>query len=282
MKRNNLVILLPAYNGAESIKANLSSLREDLKIEGFPWMDEIDIIPIVLDDGSLDDTAEASVRMLNAAYVTGAVKDALVYRTDHNISLSEVLKRGYQIALNYGTHHVLKTDVDFDFSFKEVIQQFVPRVFSDPQFGVSRRERAFDTEHPEYGKTQAYEKKRWEDVMKLMEEHYPGYPIDPSTCGTQLLRHDIVYNLIQDARFRHYDKPWGLDFLVALMYPEVTVPDIVFEGHPVEFGLNLFEGKFDPARRPYDKVKAQYDTYIEIIGMMKGKDPQDLSGLYGA
>ena len=45
--------------------------------------------------------------------------------------------------------------------------------------------------------------------------------------------------------------------------------------------VTFSNGKYDPSRRTKDKVRAQYDTYIEILAELEGKQPQDLSPLYG-
>ena len=44
--------------------------------------------------------------------------------------------------------------------------------------------------------------------------------------------------------------------------------------------LNIENGKYDPARRGFDKVKLQYDTYLEVISSLTGKSAKSLSPEY--
>ena len=68
----------------------------------------------------------------------------------------------------------------------------------------------------------------------------------------ELLKHPLVQN---------YKNKWGLDFLLPLVAKGL--------GYKSEV-VQIENGRYDPARRPHDKVKTQYDTYLDIIKQIAG------------
>ena len=44
--------------------------------------------------------------------------------------------------------------------------------------------------------------------------------------------------------------------------------------------VNIEDGRYDVSRRPKEKVDDQYNCDIEIISLLTGKHPKELSNLY--
>jgi len=270
-------LILPAHNEEERIIHVLDSITTTFtpEIENAPTLE---ILPILIDSCSDDSTYDTMYWQVFARQILGTIGRVEIKRVKEK-GLAFALKTGFEEALSIFTrcYHILKADVDSDLT--EVMKTFVPAVIFDPAFVVSKRKREFLTDHPEYSREQQYEKTRWEDIANVMKTEYPNWDLDPSTCGTQLIRYDVAMKLLKDERFQNYDRPWGLDFLTALLAPELAGWQISLGGVP-SFAVMDLDGTFDPGRRPLEKIQSQYDTYLEIIAMLKGKEPQELSHLY--
>jgi len=237
-------LILPAHNEEENISRIFGKIKANYTpdIENAP---PLQILPILIDSGSDDSTLYNICAQADVHQHLGNI---------HRVDIQQVSEKGLSLA----------------------------RVLMDPDFVVSMRKKEFLTAHPQYSKEQQYEKERWEDISTVMKTEYPRINLDPATCGTHLIKYDLAMKLLDNETFQKYDKPWGLDFLIALLAVDlIDSNQISFAGAPSMGVVELKKGNFDPSRRTLDKIEAQHDTYLEIIAMLKGKKPYMLSKLYG-
>jgi hypothetical protein len=117
-----------------------------------------------------------------------------------------------------------------------------------------------------------YEFWRRTDIVGVLEREMGLKDLDPPSCGTQLYESGALVKLLADDRIGGYEQRWGLDFRMPLVARSLGLKTDVI---PIE------NGKYDPARRPADKVKSQYDAYTETIASMVGKRPEEISPTYG-
>ena len=99
VKQFKLIVVIPAYNEAESIADTITSLRtkaEDLKKGG------VDTCLYVVDDGSKDKTADLALE-------AGADR---VIRHQTNVGLGAAVRSGFNAARTDGAHIAVKFDAD--------------------------------------------------------------------------------------------------------------------------------------------------------------------------
>ncbi|GAG00442.1 unnamed protein product, partial [marine sediment metagenome] len=95
--------------------------------------------------------------------------------------------------------------------------------------------------------------------------------LDPASVGSQLYHRDFIDSMLKNPLVKNHNKRWGLDLLIALLG---------ISSDKFNVAVKKIDGKYDISRRPHEKVKTQYDTYIEIISQIVGKEPEKLSWLY--
>ncbi len=251
-----IALVLPAFNLEGMVYNSLEKVRAGTV--DFPAHHFI-FYPV--DDGSTDGTFAEIER-----YGAGHQLAILPYRNPKNKGLVQTLRETYQRVLTDGlSDYVLKTDLDSDFDQCLVLRWMVPLIDSKTQIVAGVRLRPITREENEY------EYDRREDVFRIMRGELGLDDIDPPSAGSQLYSASFLSHLLDHSLIQRYDKRWGFDFLLPLVGRSLGA-DV-----PV---VHIERGRYDPARRPRDKVREQYDSYIEIMAALLGKNPQELSALY--
>lgn len=98
-----LVIQIPCFNEAETLPATLAELPREV-----PGFDVVEVI--VVDDGSVDDTAEVAAS-LGVAEVT---------RFPRNRGLAAAFRRGLETALRRGADVIVNTDADNQYQASDI------------------------------------------------------------------------------------------------------------------------------------------------------------------
>lgn len=308
--RNHVRVVLPTFNGASSLEHAVRGI-----IDG--WRDHRDALTMhidIRDDGSTDETA-AVARRLVQVMPEYADPDPFGLGLRNRMSLSTVsnvenkglvatLKEAYGEAIAENANilldtvqqyeggkivpiplhqlpktYVIKTDADGDFDTANIMERLLPYARPDANENVDlitsptkigdviagvRWREILEHENP-------YEHWRRSDIVATLEREMGLKDLDPPSCGTQFYETGALVKLMGDERIASYDQRWGLDFRMPLVARSLGL----------KTGVVAFEnGKYDPARRPADKVQAQYDTYTETIASMVGKRPEEISTTY--
>ena len=250
-------LVLPAYNEEATIEQSFSNIKKGINL--FPQHDFI-LFPI--DDGSTDNTAREFHRC--------GKKFRLDYQPfifSKNIGIAQVLKKDLSVLAFGWTNldYILKTDLDSDFDQSLVLKKLLPYVENDVPIVAGVRWREISPEE------NAYEVERRDDILGVLERELGITELDPPSAGSQLWERNHLANLLVQPQVVDYKKRWGFELLLDLVSSKLGSPAPV---------VKIENGQYDPARRPAEKVRAQYDTYLEIIGELVGKKPEELSNFY--
>ena len=252
-----IALVLPAYNEEQGIAAALGNVARGMG--HFPDY-TFELFPI--DDGSQDNT----FRVIEAQGQALGL-NCHPHKNPENQGLVRTLKYTYEriLADHHDVDYILKTDLDADFDQERVLQRLLPYIddYVDVVAGIRWREITREEN--------AYEFERRTEIFKILTDELGLSKLDPPSAGSQLYTREAAQQIFAHPTVENYDKRWGLDFLVPLVARSL---DLDVEISAIE------NGSYDPGRRPEDKVRLQYDTYLEIIGQLVGKSHEQLSKLY--
>ena len=252
MKR--IALILPAYNVEDYIERSFSNIQKG--IEKFPEH-EFTLFPI--DDASKDRTYEAICYF--GVHYKLRVRP---FRNPKNIGNALSLKRIYQSTINTANDVFIKTDLDADFNQQTVIERLMPYVTKDVELVIGVRWRRFTQEE------NPYEYAWREEELKILKEHFGIDNLDPPSTGSQFYKKSLLKELLSWPVVQMYDRRWSLDMLLDLLSIKLD--------KKVE--INLEDGHYDSVRRPKEKIDDQYNCDIEIISLLTGKHPREISKLY--
>jgi len=108
IQRKKLIVQIPAYNEAENIGKVIKEIPRKTN--------DHEVIIIVIDDGSTDDTAEEAKK-------AGA---DFVFRNTKNSGLAFSFQRGLEEAVKLGADIIVNTDADFQYDQKEIPKLIQP------------------------------------------------------------------------------------------------------------------------------------------------------------
>lgn len=117
----SLVIMIPAYNEAGTIGELLDQLPRD--VAGFD-----SVIPLVIDDGSSDDTAAIA-----------SEHGARVVRHGRNLGLAAAFRTSIQAALDLGADVAVGMDADLQFSPADILELIQPILDDEADLVVGNR-----------------------------------------------------------------------------------------------------------------------------------------------
>ncbi len=238
MKRGTLV--LPAYNEAENIPLSLKRIESAIN----EVSNRLNLDMLIIDDGSTDQTSSLLDNYKNRfenkiSIIQHKVNRGVVYS----------VKEGYRIALDKDYDYIIKTDLDRDFDQKEVITSFCDHLLRGVPavFGVRWREITREENPLEHELRRA--------IVEEVEKRFSIKGLDPPSVGSQGFERKTLNKLLENTHIKNYEKRWGLDMVVPIITKKIGIPNVILK----------FEGKYDPKRRPRDKVLSQYSIYWSNI-----------------
>tara|TARA_B100000315_G_scaffold245027_1_gene270411 strand:- start:473 stop:1267 length:795 start_codon:yes stop_codon:yes gene_type:complete len=259
-----VAVVLPAYNLEETIASSLGRIEAGIE----NWSSEYDFEVFVIDDGSEDGTYQAAQEW-SEEHPLGINLD----KNPENLGLAETLRRAYQRVLESDPDFILKTDLDADYDQRKTFDKLLS-VPEKPHVITLVGDRNFPREQ------NPYDFDMREDMLRILGEEpdlgrlEPDLGrLDPSTIGSQLYQAAYVRHMLKQEITMNHRKRWGMDLIMSLF----AFVKNGFDAMMVDVDM----GEYDPTRRPKEKVRAQYDAQIEIIGVLVGKSPQELSLMYG-
>lgn len=215
-----------------------------------------------VDDGSRDHTWGEIQRLKSA------VGWPLVARQNReNLGLVETLKRTYRYVLENlpEVTHVVKLDADEEDAQGRALLAMTRLAHQGADVGVGVR----GLDLSECGTP--YEKARHADVRDIFRDRLAAGWMQPASAGVQMYRAESLRELLTHPLAVGYERRWGLDVLLPLL---ATRLDLTVDW------IRMSGSDYDPARRPDDKVRLQYDTYVEIAALLLDAEPASLSALY--
>ncbi|MFH0829945.1 MAG: glycosyltransferase [Candidatus Aenigmatarchaeota archaeon] len=254
-----VAVVLPAFNEADGLKKPFANIKDGIDEFRRLYDNSFKLFPI--DDGSTDGTYDVMVRCC-ADYELPAIP----YRNEKNLGIARTVHDAYiRILSQFNPDYFLKTDLDADFNQQTVFERLMPFVVNgaDAVAGIRWREisRAENS----------HEVDRREDMLRILKEEFGLTEFDPPSAGSQLYSRKAMATLLDQPMIRNYNRRWGFDVAMPLLARKLGF------GAPV---VKIENGSYDPKRRPKEKVDAQYDAYVEIVGQLTGKKPAELSTLY--
>lgn len=254
--KENIALVLPAFNLEEDVEQSLLNIKRGIKL--FP-QHEFTLFPV--DDGSSDKTFDEIKKWADVYDLY-----SYCYRNPVNIGLVETLRQTYSAIIDFSSFdYILKTDMDKDFDQSIVLQTMLPFIDKADVVAGVRWRHFTEQENP-------YEYQRRCDITKILKQELGLEGLDPPSVGSQFYRVKAIKKILRHDMVVNYDNRWGLDFLISVVAAKLTKSEFKV--------VNIEEGKYDAERRKPDKVKAQYNAYLEIIGNLVGKRPSELSKLY--
>jgi glycosyltransferase involved in cell wall biosynthesis len=262
MKQARIGLILPAYNLEADVAQSFSRIAAG--VAEFP---QHEFVVYAVDDGSTDSTYATLQEAQAHSNFSGSI-----LRNETNLGLVQTLKNTYQIALDDAVTHILKTDLDADFDQQQVLRRMVPYIERGIPIASAGTQVVAGVRWREITEQEnTYEFERRVDILRVLDAELGIRELDPPSCGTQLYEATALNHILAHPRIVAHTQRWGLDFLIPL---------VAKSEHMAVAITRIEKGRYDPARRPADKVRAQYDTYLEVIGSLVGKTPQELSVLY--
>ena len=255
--KKTIGLVLPAYNEEATINQSFFNIKKGINL--FPQHNFI-LFPI--DDGSTDDTAK---EFHHCGQKFGLDYQPFIFI--QNRGVAQVQKEALSV-LVFGWNnldYILKTDLDADFDQSIVLEKMIPYIEKNAKIVAGVRWREITPQE------NAYEVQRRDDILKILKSELSIAELDPPSAGSQLYERNYLTNLFLQPVITSYKKRWGFEFLLDLVSSKLGTPAPV---------VKIENSQYDPARRPAEKVRAQYDIYLEIIGELVGKKPEELSKLY--
>jgi glycosyltransferase involved in cell wall biosynthesis len=250
-----VAVILPAFNEANGLEKSFRNIRNGMK--EFP---ECDFKLFPLDDASTDGTYDAMLRLC-ADYGLPAI----FHRNRQNIGIAATVHEAYiRILDKHRPDYFLKTDLDADFNQQTVFKRFMPFVVNGADAVAGIRWRTITREE------NSHEVDRRDDMLRILKEEFGLTEFDPPSAGSQLYSQRAMERLLDQPMIRDYNRRWGFDVAMPLLARK-------FFSAPV---VKIENGSYDPKRRPKEKVDAQYNAYVEIVGRLTGKKPSELSAFY--
>jgi len=179
-----LVILIPAYNEAESIAQVIRSMPE--QIEG---ISQIQVL--VVDDGSKDDTA-----------VLAREAGAMVVSHPYNQGVGKAFNTGLTTALEMGADIMVNIDADGQFSPNDIPLMIKPIVDGKADFVSGNRFRTADGKlvRPDYmSKIKFWGNQRMSDLISFIT----GKRYDDVSCGFRAYSKEALMRLNLTGKFTY-------------------------------------------------------------------------------
>lgn len=243
--KKNIGLILPAYNEEGNLEKSIKNIEKGMS--KFPYY-KFSVYPV--DDNSTDNTYKRLVEwQVNSKYEIIATKNS------KNMGVAQSLKNMYGVIAYVGEDYILKTDMDSDFDQSVVLERLLPYVESTEKIVAGVRWREITKEE------NAYEVTRRNEVLEVLKREYGVTELDPPSVGSQLYEVNHLRKLMNHPYAVGYDRRWGFEFMLDLLSAKL-------EGkHPPI--VKIEKGQYDPARRPKEKVDAQYTTYLQIMKELK-------------
>ena len=250
-----IAIVMPAYNSEEYIEKSFLNISNGISL--FPQY-KFTLFPI--DDASIDDTYQAFLHWGEKFKL-----EIRPFKNHQNLGNAVTLKKTYQSIIDTDHDAFIKTDSDADFNQATVLEKLVPYIEGDKELVVGVRWRIFTPEE------NPHEYAWREEELKILREVFGIMGLDPPSTGSQFYKKDLLKELLSWPVVQMYDRRWSLDMLLDLLAVKL--------GKKFEI-INIEDGAYDNSRRPKDKVDDQYNCDIEIISLLTGEHPKELSKLY--
>ena len=213
--QRNVSVVIPAYNEAGHIAAQIRDVRDVMKTTG--WRYEI----IVIDDGSVDDTAQCALEAR-----TGAV----VLRHRRNRGYGAALKSGI-LAARF--EWILITDADGTYPCSAIPRILDGAPGSDMVVGART---GASVNIP-------YERRAAKTFLRWLSSYLAGRKLPDINSGLRLMRKDLV------ERYEHL-LPSGFSFTTTITLA-AACNDYQVEYVPIDYHARLGESKIRP-RHAYD------------------------------
>lgn len=237
-----LIIYIPALNEEKRIAKTLQSLPKQLQ--------GIDVIEVVvIDDGSLDDTA--TIARTNGAMVTSHPSNLGVGAAFHS-GIKECLKNGADI--------MLSIDADGQFDVKDIPNLIEPIINGQADFVTGNRFHQ-DSSKPEFmSKTKYWGNKQIARFVSKMAHK----KIEDVACGFRAYSREAMLNLNLVGKFT---------------YTQETILDLVYKGFRlVEVPISVIYFENRTSRVANSIVKYAFNTFLIIFRSYRDYHPLRLFG----
>jgi hypothetical protein len=249
--------VLPGFNEGENIKEAFDRLKI-----GEQKFSQYFFFHFPVDDLSKDNTYEEIWRIGEESGLK-----MLPHQNSQNQGLVATLKDCYQKVLSFSPFdYVLATAWDKDIDQVTALHSLIPFAETDADFVTGIRWRDINPRENQY------EHARRSHIMPILENEIGIKGLDPVSCAAQFYKTKALEKVLFTEDIADYDKRWGLDFRIPVK--------AAAEGFKVQI-KNLGPGKYDPARRLREKVKSQFDAYLQTIADFTGQTVQELEQKYG-
>ena len=224
-----LVIQIPCLDEAETLGETLGDLPRE--VEGFD-----EVLWLVIDDGSTDDTADVARRH-------GA--DAVVSLTQ-NKGLAVAFATGVDAALRMGADVIVNTDGDNQYAATDIAKLTEPIVAGRADLVIGSRD---IRNHPEFSRL----KKRLQRLGSWTVRHASGTKVDDVTSGFRAYNRDAALAANVVSRFTY-----TLETVIQAGKSDLAVTDVRVGINPTTRPSRLFRSKRQYVRRAAGNIARVY------------------------
>ncbi len=224
-----LVIQVPCFNEGETIAATLADLPRH--VEG---CDEV--LWLVIDDGSTDDTA---------AQALAAGADHIV-RLTHNRGLATAFEAGVDAALKLGADVLVNTDGDNQYQASGIAALVAPIAQGRADLVVGSRD---VVQHPEF----SWLKKRLQRIGSWVVRQASGTQVADATSGFRAYSREALLGINVVSRFSY-----TLETVIQAGKNGLAVTDVGIDVNPTTRPSRLFTSKRQYVRRSAGTIVRVY------------------------
>lgn len=239
-----VVLVLPAFNEGSNLLCTLDKLQSVIKS-----FSNYHFFYLLIDDASKDNT-----RALMKQWLSDSQTNGEVLHNPMNLGLAQTLKKGHARALHHNPAFIIKTDLDDEFDYQEVLTLLL----NAPQGTVVASGWKDLSQIP-------YEAKKRDELRTRLPKNNLFISLDPSCCGSQIHEAKVISKLLEDPLVNNYSFRWGLDCLLPLL--------AYCQGSKLAVG-KLTHVVQNPARRTEEKIDEQYAAYEEILNQLEQRYPK--------